>query len=452
MPAAEVSIGVSMDWRRRQPPPEPPPAVTRRFVVPVVAYGTIDQTAGVVAYTALGYSSSWGSDETAVRVRTAIDLTVTSWTVQLNAPLPQDETLTFRLVIDGTPSVTLPLFMFGDGAQTGARSTTGSLQIPAGSTVSIKGSAGDASAASALILGFMLACTAEKAVCVVRSAGSESVAQRWAWSGAGGNGGTAANFTALSNQDWWLNPLPGTVTFERLAAQNTFQPSIAGVIQPRVGGAASGGSVQYANSDTVTGDVSSPVTRPAIGADLATTYADVLIDAIPAGEDGIIVSLMSAYSVADPYADFCVLYSGKTLGTLSLLGSTSGRVAGRQMPNAKQISYGATLDDVGLSLGNFNLRWPNLPGTVRHFLAAVLTGNSVATPYTITAVFRKNDVDAISVESATVTANTPQVLIDDATSVAVIADDLVCFGAFASTNDNFNSGSGVAYGIGFEAD
>jgi hypothetical protein len=224
-------------------------------------------------------------------------------------------------------------------------------------------------------------------------------------------------------------------------------------IQPRVGGSSAGPAVALtAGNDTVTGAVSAPVPRAAIAADLSTHYSDVLIDALPNGEETPILSMMSAYSVADPYADFCVLYSGKGGNILAALGSTSSRVAARVMPGGKDNSYGETLDDPALSLGQYNLRWPNLPGTIRHFMATVLTGNSVTTPYTITSVFRKNDADEISVTSATVDANTPQVLIDDDTEVPVVADDLVCFGSFASANNNFNSGSGVAYGIGFVAD
>jgi hypothetical protein len=92
-----------------------------------------------------------------------------------------------------------------------------------------------------------------------------------------------------------------------------------------------------------------------------------------------------------------------------------------------------------------------MPGTLQHFAMVVDTG-VVSTPYTVTGEVRVNGATGIaSPATAAVSANSGEVAIEDVSSVSILVDDLVNFGATASTFDTFNGGSTMLFGVGFLA-
>jgi hypothetical protein len=407
----------------------------KRFVMPTFLTDSVDDGGGTTAYTGLGWNAGFLSTEAAAHHKLLQDITINSWTVQMPAALPGGETLTFTPMVNGAAQ---PLWAITLGAgDTGGR-FDGTIALLAGDTLSIRGVASSPTSAALIVNGFMFACTSASPV-VATTVFPNSANYKIAPEGSAGNGQNAVAF-GLNSFEASFCPMPTNQIFSALSAQ--FPAAHTGTIQPRVGGSNTGAALAYTAVDNATGAVAFTLARPTSGATFLTDYGDMNATGLSGAGS---VRVMAAYAMDTGFENWCVLTSGQTFSA-SRIGLSSGSVGVAQAVGG---NFARADTAIAVREAEVQLRWPNLQGTLQYFTAISDTG-VVSTPYTIAAEVRVNGATAIAAPlTPAVSANTGEVVSEDGSSVTVFVDDLVNFGATASTFDTFNGGSTMLYGVGF---
>lgn len=406
----------------------------------MVLLDSIDSGGGTTAFCSIGSTGGFFATEADTTVTTTHDITVTSWTAQFNAALGAGESVVFALVIDGTPDATLPITV--NEAETGGRSADGSLLIPAGSTISIRGVANGAGAASEIVTGFVLGYTAETPFFASHTfPNNATMYVSPAGDGSSSTQGTPS-FSTFSNAPAQavLNPLDALLTMTALTGK--LSAATSGTLQPRVGGVDTGTPVSFSSSDSASGAIAVSAGRATSGADVASVSLDVKATSLASTR----LRQMIQYTVAG-FTDWCVIPAGVT--------QSGAQLAISALATAESHGFATRSSRRGSAVNSFEtlrqLRWPNVPGTFQHLITAIVTGN-VTVSYTWTAVLRVNGASFLPAVTGTLGANTADLAINDLDTVHVVADDLVNFGGATSTGDGANQGSFPMYAVGFLAD
>lgn len=250
-----------------------------------------------------------------------------------------------------------------------------------------------------------------------------------------------ANFTDVADTPRvTLAPIAAVLSFSQLAARISATLGADLVFQPKVGGVNTGASLTVpAGQLSASGAVAFSATGPTVAGDLQTVK--MALGASGTGPTDI--RLTSAYEFASPFEEWSFFASG--FSTSQNLGGSVGNALSFQPLGATRIQFGA----LGENASQF--RWPDVPGTLQHFLAVRITNNPAFDPAQWRYKLRVNGATAIEVTEASGSAN-PGLALDTVTAVPVAADDLVCFstesdGPFGATNQ-----SRVLYAIGFLPD
>lgn len=436
MSATDVEIRVECDVKYTSHPVTPSPPSGQKFVLPVFLVDSINDGGATQSFTSLGWNAGWWAAQADAIMRTPIDMTLNSWTAELATALAAGKTITFALVINGVVDGTLTITLTGDGVLTGGRSADGALSIPAGSTVCIQGTASDAAAAAVIVNGFVLGLSANQPVCAVHVFPNASPF-KIAPAGSQGAGQNVADFTAsLTPFEEWLNPLDATVTFSQLTAQ--LSAATSGTLQPRVGAINAGGSLSIAASDHASGAINAAVGRTTGAGDVASVVADINATSL----SGTFLRLMAVYQAAPPRSGWCIIPSGLSYATV--LAGSGGNGTQLYGPGSNFSRVSGAVDQHKVVL-----RWPNVPGTLQHFVGTIVT-DAVSGSVTFTWGVQ---VGGVGTTFKSVTQNThPWVGIDDAVTLHLAVDNLVNFVATGSPSDGTAANARTTFAIGFLPD
>jgi hypothetical protein len=409
--------------------PVRPPA-TRLAVFPFFIVDTVDASN---KYAPIGYNGGWNTALTATNSRLATDIEVTSWTMRLSTTLGVGETVSFRLVIDGTPDASV-VITINAGENSGR--ADGSLMIAAGSLVSIEGIVGGTLVSVQVLGGIVgyrgatfLTTIADFAALLPHNMNLEG------YFGVG----DGTDFTDISNVPRvTLSPIDAVLAFDQLAAQISATLGADLIIQPRVGGVDTGTAVTVPTGQLgAAGVVSFSAGRAALAADLQTVKMALHLT----GTGSPARRITASYQFASPFANWSFLASG--FSASQNLGGSLGNADSWQTPGT---NFTQLVAETATSL-----RWPNVPGTLQHFLAVRITNNPSLSPATFRYRLRLNGSTVIEVVEVGATAN-PGLNLEDATSVAVAADDLVNFATHSDGPYGASNQSRVLYAIGFLPD
>jgi hypothetical protein len=229
-----------------------------------------------------------------------------------------------------------------------------------------------------------------------------------------------------------LNPIPANMTLSRLSVHASSAPVANKVIQPEVGGVASGSAVTLLSGTTdVAGALSAVVPQTT---SLATAATNGLILDWGGGTFSVNARFGLVYVFASPFQAWQMFGSGES-GNANL---------------------GFTNTDVFQAIGSqdqriapenqVQLQW-NVPGTFKYFLAYCRPQFGVGLPATVNLRFRVNAATAIQLSPS---VNGETLVLDTTTSVHVNSGDFINFaGNMAATIANIMN---LYFAIGFLPD
>lgn len=424
---AKLGVSVGLGWQR-SPVVQPEAAA---FALPFWVNDTVDAD---FKYFPIAYNGATNETVAEAQARMVRDCTVTSWTMRVSSALAAGETLTFRFVINGTPDATLTVSL-GEG-DIDAVSADGALDFAEGDLVAVEGVLGG-TLTSKIVRGGVIAFEVEGGapffVSVAdTSNGIRDVSFHGYYPIVGGNSYTDIDNVPAAN----FNPFTSALTFTKLAAQLTSATVGDFDLLTRVGVVlGSGLTIPDGQTGIVGNDIDIELTRPADKTELEDTQGVIVVNEAQT----IDLRVVSAYSVDAPL-DAWSFIAGGFSGTSNM---------GVSAPNATfWQAFGTT--DARIVESQVVLRWPNLPGTFKYFLAVGVTrfptNSPVYSPH-----LRINGSTFLAVSSGPVTA-APFLCLDSTTEVAVAAGDLVCFSTTADGPFDQDNGTRMLYAIGFLPD
>lgn len=251
--------------------------------------------------------------------------------------------------------------------------------------------------------------------------------------------GDGTDYTDVSNTPRvTLAPIDAILTFSQLAAR--IEAVLGGdlTFQPQVGGVDTGATlVITAGQVGASGAVSFGAGRAALAADLQTVKLALNVT----GSGTPSHRIVGAFTFATPFEDWCFLASG--FSASQNLGTSLGNADAWR-------SLGATFTQL-VAEDSTMLPWPNVPGTLQHFLAVRITNNPAFDPATFRHRLRINGATAIEIVEAGASTN-PGLNLDDVSSAHVVAGDLVNFASHSDGPYGATNQSRVLYAIGFLPD
>lgn len=414
--------------------PPPPPPTTIPFVIVGALFNTLD-TANPFA--ALGYNGG-GVDTTSDMCATLFqdEQTLTSWSVQLGgSALSGTQTLTLRLVIDGTPDATMTIAMaVGD---TGGVAS-GSLLIPAGSLVSVEAVFGGGLTIKT-VRGFVFAF--DGVPFVIISDRLQNAAAGWVVQGSanqlttdGGDYEAGFGSGACGN----VHPLPGNVIIdgasvhvESTAVSPTTFSFHVGQNSAAFGNLLLPSATQDASDNTLNGTWL-PNTSP------SNLNAGMAYIGAPSAFTNVRCQIATRYTPDAPYQAYSIIMSALNAGTFS------------PIPPGSLDTYTILGGDSGIDTTDLvSLRWPNLPGTFKYLVGyAKCSGTGSFAQFSLAV----NGSDQIT--TADTTDSVVSGLIsarNDVDTVHVVSGDLVRFHTLV-TVDAFGGSFTLGAAVGFLPD